>query len=161
MKELRFTLSGRVIFVKINNIETGQYMGYVDTEVLRPTKRKSSANDNPIVQTKSYTLEAEFASDLQFLVDRINAKQSMTPFNLTQAFKDSIIRHINSCGRLIIGDLYTYIDCVLHILNAYDPTVLINEESRDEMFEHYLDKIVSEFKDYIYVVKPWGLSKLS
>jgi hypothetical protein len=161
MKEVRFTLTNRVIFVKINNFETGQYKGYVDTEVLRPSNRKSTANDNQIVQTISYMLETEFVSDLQFLVDRINARGSMSPFNLTQAFRDSIIRHINGCGRLIIGDLNTYIDCALHILKAYDGNILVSETSKKEMFEHYLDKIVSEFKDYIYIVKPWGLVKYS
>jgi hypothetical protein len=161
MKEVRFTLSNRVINVKICNIETGQYKGYVDTETLRPKSRKSTVNDNEIVQTISYTLETEFISDLQFLVDRINSRGAMSPFILTQSFRDSIIRHINRCGRLIVGDLFTYIDCVLHILNAHDPNALVSETSKNEMFEHYLKKIVSEFKEYLYEVKPWGLVKLS
>ena len=154
MKEVILRLPSRVIYVKIDLIESGRYKGYVNTERFRPTKYKSST----LTGIQAYTEETEFLSDIEFLVERINSKGSMTPYNLTQSLRESCIRHINKIGRLIIVDLYTYVDCCLHVLSAYDMGINFNDATQ-EMYSHYVDKMIAEFKDYIYVHKPWGLVK--
>jgi len=155
MKKINFTLVGRVVSVSLEVADNGQMHSYVITERFRPKEMKSNSLDASV---QSYTLESEFVSDIKNQIDYINLKGAFAPGYVISALKEACRNHISNCGRLIITDLYTYVDCALHILNAGDDLTMTESNN---IFKGYVNKLIVEFNDSIFVPKPFGLVKLS
>lgn len=155
MRKESFILLGNTITIALQESRTAS-KDYVVTERFRPDQLKTSASDTSI---ESSTLESEFVSDIQFQINRINQKGQFNADAVVSAIKDGCRNHINRCGRLITTDLYTYVDCGMHIISSvYE----ISQEDSSKIYTQYVNSIIGEFVDFIYVAKPpYGLVKLT
>lgn len=155
MKTVNFTLIGKIVSIKLETANNAQRANYVITERFRPRELKSNSVDASL---QAYTLESEFVSDIKYQIDSINRKGALVPNHVISSLKEACKNHISNCGRLIITDLYTYVDCTLHILNGADN---LSMNTSNDIFKGYVNNMIGEFKDFIYVPRPHGLVKLT
>lgn len=151
MKKVNFTLLGNVISI---NLEMAGTSNYVLTGRFRPDEIKKATND-----FQSQTIESEFVSDIRFQIDQINQIGSFDRASLIASLKFACKSHIKQFNRLIDTDLYTYIDCSMHILES---TNNLSKTDLKPVYIGYANLLFGEFQDYIYVAKPpMGVVKLT
>ncbi|MDD4821715.1 MAG: hypothetical protein PHI48_04060 [Bacteroidales bacterium] len=154
MKKVYFTLIGNTIGVNLEVSGGSQSFGYVITDRFRPDEVKKATKD-----LTAQTLESEFVNDIRFQINQINHIGALTRESIVASLKSSCINHIKQYKRLIDTDLYTYVDCVIHILES------TNEISQSELkllYSNYSNFVLNEYQNYIYVAKPpFGLVKLT
>lgn len=151
MKKANFTLLGNVI--SINLVMTGT-SNYVLTDRFRPDEIKKATND-----LQSQTIESEFVSDIKFQIDQINQIGTFDRNSLIASLKIACKSHITQFKRLIDTDLYTYIDCSMHILES---TNNLSKADLKPVYIGYANLLFGEFQDHIYVAKPpMGVIKLT
>ena len=156
MKTVKLSLLGYRIDVQICE-HIGAQKGFVETERFRPNDLKQSLN-NGILKATSITMESEFISDILFQLNKINEKGELSPDSITYALKSACSNHIAQCGRLIITDPYTYLDCTLHIIGAATKMPISDLEG---LYSGYLSVMVDTYKEDIYIQQMNSLVKLS
>lgn len=66
----------------------------------------------------------------------------------------SCLNHINRFNRLIYNNMYSYIDCVMHIFESCD--FLKDESDIFNLYTFFAEKTTEKFIDFIYVTSPIG-----
>ena len=153
MQKLELIILGKIRSVKL---ESSPHPDYLITERFRPEKLKANYHDKTLV---SRTLESEFINDIKFQVDTINTVGRLDGKSMVTVLKTACKKHISKYSRLIDTDLYTYVDCSLHIIDS----VQTNEmEKLNRIYSTYVDVLIEEFKNSIYIANPpHGLTKLT
>jgi hypothetical protein len=154
MNKKKFTLLGKVISVNLEMAGGFQSNNYVLTDRFRPDEIKRASHG-----MQSQTEESEFRNDINFLINEINKTGTFDRNSLIASLKKACKHHIQQFNRIIDTDLYTYIDCSMHILEA---TNNLNKSDLKPVYIGYANLLFGEFKDYIYVAKPpIGMVKLT
>ncbi len=152
MKTRNFNLLGNTILINFEEA-TNNGKDYIKTDRFRsPGIRASLGNFD------SMTLLSETVSDIQFQINVINSLRRWDAKISLFALRESCENHIVKYGRLILTDLYTYVDCSLHIISSIEKDATLNDFH--DIYENYVNQAIQWFKNDIYIMKPWGLSRI-
>lgn len=123
--QFNLNVKGRALSFSLECFQRG-FQVFVQTNGLRHPKccENPSAANNPLpgalVSSANLSLKEEFETDLGNQVRWINQSNEAPS---TQVFFDACCmacqQHISRCGRLFIGDMFTYMDVFAYILNTY------------------------------------------
>ena len=97
----------------------------------------------------------EFITDIKYQVNFLNnCEGDITVIEILEAINSSCLTHINRFNRLIDTDMYTYIDCAMHILESCD--FFEDQSEIFNIYETFAEEIIEKFRDYIYITSPIG-----
>lgn len=136
--------------------------GKINTANLRPIELFESSNDFLKSTTLSLTDTNEVATDILFQINFLNKyvlNSKLGENAFYSALVESCKSHILKYNRLIINDMYTYVDYSIHILIAI--TNCGNDKKLiAEYYKKYIKSVLKEFKSHIYYALPFGVVKM-
>ncbi len=158
IKDFLIDFRGNDIVIQLDEYRPGK----INTANLRPNELFESSNDYLKSTMLSLTDTNEVAVDILFQVNYLNKYLQNSKFDENAIYSgliESCKVHLSKYNRLIINDMYTYVDYSIHILVATtscgnDKKIIAN------FYSMFLKNTLDTFRAYIFYTTSFGIVKL-